>query len=543
MAQRREHATMQENYFIKRQRDLKESKEAKTGHAKRALKESMDPTALEGELRKALNNQGIEHCGDAYDEDGNEVMMFGDSAKGTAEAIAKYLKGKGFAGVSVDKDDGAARDGGTAWFAVVNHDSKAKMTEGTNTEYEGEADGIKVLDELYDTLKAEMDDFDEKFSHATNSYDKEYYHGAKFAFGQAALYAQNAKRDLMHGKAKKKPMSMSSKINESIGRMDKETEKRMREDKMFADWVNHFQNVASREGFDIEIQEEEGFHDPDGNELPYACYITDPKKELTYVMGHFNCLPNKNPSDLIFCYVLRNNDYIKNSLTEAPIGLKMCNIEELVNLLKDIIPNQNETSEAEHGKPLNRTKKVKTLLGFYKDRGESKSSIVRTIELNGGDHVKVVEETDDEIIVVFYATYDEMSDITDIWDFYFDYESFPEFFPDHEPEEGDEDNMNDTGAEFYDLWQLKKKYGIIQDSKDKSAKVNESESNPTTGEIRKTMEKVAKDLEDAYNKIYAIRKNLTCTYDDINRKLADEEHADIVKDVIAKLDGAMELLL
>lgn len=120
---------MQENYFIKRQRDLKESKaneSAKTGHAKRALRESMDPTALEGDLRKALNNPSIEHCGDAYDEDGNEVMMFGDSSKGTAEAIAKYLKGKGFANASIDKDDGAARGDGTAWFAVVRQDSKPR---------------------------------------------------------------------------------------------------------------------------------------------------------------------------------------------------------------------------------------------------------------------------------------------------------------------------------------------------------------------------------------------------------------------------------
>lgn len=229
MAQRREHAIMQENYFIKRQRDLKESKAnefAKTGHAKRALRESMDPTALEGELKNALNNQSIEHCGDAYDEDGNEVSMFGDSTKGTAEAIARYLKGKGFANVSIDSDDDAAKDADAAWFAVVRSDSgakdeKSKVNESESEPIENENEQRKqerarLARIIEDLIIPELDKIitiSEKIMHVADAQDGETalaltrrLHDARRL---ASDFRYRTSRNLDYNESKKGPMSLS----------------------------------------------------------------------------------------------------------------------------------------------------------------------------------------------------------------------------------------------------------------------------------------------------------------------------------------------
>lgn len=402
---------MQENYFIKRQRDLRESK---TGHAKKSLKESsktFDQTALEDELRKALGNPNIEHCGDAYDKDGNDVSMFGDSTKGAAMAIARYLKSKGFAGVSIDKDENAAKDGGVAWFAVA--------------------------------------------------------HGNCIAEGHTR-----------------------KKTTESIDQT------------AFAETIGYIKN-----------------------DLTYTCDdIQSLVRRDTEVRNYISKLEGVLDEDDKFML----DDALARNIMSAKDCISFLNKD--ISRIKDIKSQMNEA--------LDKTKKVKTLLVFPTNE-ESESSVVPTIEEYGGEIIEVVKEklgTDKALCVIFYATYDEMKRICRCWDSYyqicyFDYGTCPEFFPDHDPKDDVEDPMHDPGAEFYDLWQLKKKYGIIQDS---GHKPKPTESNPVT------VDKVVKDTKDAYNKIWEIRtKNLKNIYDDLIMALHDEKHANMTCDAIAKLDEAM----
>lgn len=86
----------------RRQKAGTEKGKEKTGQ----IKSVKNASAMEAELRKALNNGDIEFLDEGYDDDGRDVAMFGDGRKATAQKIAKYLSSKGYSGVNIDSNDG-----------------------------------------------------------------------------------------------------------------------------------------------------------------------------------------------------------------------------------------------------------------------------------------------------------------------------------------------------------------------------------------------------------------------------------------------------
>lgn len=65
-----------------------------------------DMNKLEQELRTKLSNNRIQHSENMYDDNNNEIVVFGDGRKDTAVEIAKYVYSIGYSGVGIDDDQG-----------------------------------------------------------------------------------------------------------------------------------------------------------------------------------------------------------------------------------------------------------------------------------------------------------------------------------------------------------------------------------------------------------------------------------------------------